>query len=130
MQFKAPKNDKKYSWTMHVTGKMMYYGISEGLIKRVIRAPKRMEEGVAEGTVAVMQPTGTKQQKEVWVMYQILSPKSKVQNQKVKVITAWRYPGVSPVRSAIPIPDDILAELERGDIFTNGEKTQFAPDYE
>lgn len=115
---------------MHVTGKMMYYGISEGLIKRVIRAPKRMEEGVAEGTVAVMQPTGTKQQKEVWVMYQILSPKSKVQNQKVKVITAWRYPGVSPVRSAIPIPDDILAELERGDIFTNGEKTQFAPDYE
>lgn len=124
MQFKTPKNDKKYSWTMHVTGKMMYYGISEGLIKRVIRAPKRMEEGVAEGTIAVMQPTGTKQQKEVWVMYQLLP------DNKKKIITAWRYPGVSPVRSAIPIPDDILAELERGDVFTDVEKTQFAPEYE
>ncbi len=124
MQFKAPKNDKKYSWTMHVTGKMMYYGISEGLIKRVVRAPKRMEEGVAEGTIAVMQPTGTKQQKEVWVMYQLLP------DNKKKIITAWRYPGVSPVRSAIPIPDDILAELERGDIFTLAEKTQFSPEYE
>lgn len=109
---------------MHVTGKMMYYGISEGLIKRVIRAPKRMEEGIAPGTVAVMQPTGAKQQKEVWVMYQILP------DNKKKVITAWRYPGVSPVRSAIPIPDDILAELERGNVFTDAEKTQFAPEYE
>lgn len=124
MQFKAPKDDKKYSWTMHVTGKMMYYGISEGLIKRVVRSPKRMEEGIAEGTIAVMQPTGTKQQKEVWVMYQLLP------NNKKRIITAWRYPGISPVRSEIPIPEDILAELKRGDIFSYSEKTQFAPEYE
>lgn len=110
MQFKAPKNDAKYLWTMHVTRKMMYYGISEGLIRRVIKSPKRMEEGIAEGTVAVMQPTGAKHQKEVWVMYQVVGTKK-------RVITAWRYPGVSPVRAQIPIPQDILAELmESGDL--------------
>ncbi|OGD32279.1 hypothetical protein A3C91_00790 [Candidatus Azambacteria bacterium RIFCSPHIGHO2_02_FULL_52_12] len=129
MQFKAPKNDKKYSWTMHVTGKMLYYGISEGLIRRVVRAPKRMEVGVAPGTVAVMQPTGTKHQKEVWVMYQKINSKLKTQNAKIRIITAWRYPGKSPVRSAIPIPDDILAELNQGDIFKNAE-IPFVPEQE
>ncbi len=125
---------------MHVTGKMMYYGISESLVKRVVRAPKRMEVGVAQGTIAVMQPTGAKHQKEVWVMYQIISPKSPhqnkfgagqapVQSQKVRIITAWRYPGKSPVRSAIPIPDDILQELNQGDIIEN-EKIPFAPEQE
>ena len=99
---------------MHVTGKMLYYGISEGLIRRVVRAPKRMEVGVAPGTVAVMQPTGTKHQKEVWVMYQIVSPKSKIESQKVRIITAWRYPGKSPARD--PIPPEVLKEI-RGIIF-------------
>lgn len=83
---------------------MMYYGISEGLIRRVIKSPKRTEEGIAPGTIAVMQPTGYARKKEVWVMYQQAG-------KKKKVITAWRYPGVSPIRKAIPIPDDILAEL-------------------
>jgi len=114
---------------MHVTGKMLYYGISEGLIRRVVRAPKRMEVGVAPGTVAVMQPTGTKHQKEVWVMYQKINSKLKTQNAKIRIITAWRYPGKSPVRSAIPIPDDILAELNQGDIFKNAE-IPFVPEQE
>lgn len=110
MQFKAPKNDAKYLWTMHVTRKMMYYGISESLIRRVVRSPQRMEEGIVEDTVAVMQSTQSKQKKEVWVMYQVVGTKK-------RVITAWRYPGVSPVRSQIPIPQDILAELmESGDL--------------
>ena len=30
---------------------------------------------------------------------------------KVKVISAWKYPGLSPKGKAIPIPEEILAEL-------------------
>ena len=115
--FKAPKNDGKCEWTQHIVRKMMYYGISEGLVRRVIKSPKRVEEGVAPGTVAVMQPTGTRKQKEVWVMYQLINQRSKIKKQnvgargKIRVISAWRYPGRSPVRGPLPIPDDILTEL-------------------
>ena len=111
MRFQAPKNDGKTEWTQHVVRKMLYYGIGEGLVRRVMRSPKRVEEGVAPGTLAAMQPTGTRKQKEVWVMYQKISSKSKVKSPKLRVISAWRYPGRSPVRGPLPIPDDILAEL-------------------
>ncbi len=105
MQFKPPKNDNNFSWTNHVFSKMMYYGISEGLIRRVVRTPHRAEEGVAENTIAVMQKTGTqKNPKEIWVMYC-------KDGTKKRIITAWRYPGVSPVRDQVPIPNAILEEL-------------------
>jgi len=105
MQFKKPKNTSSLSWTNHVIGKMMHYKISEGLIRRVIRSPHRAEEGIAPNTIAVMQKTGSqKNPKEVWVMYI-------KNNSGKKVITAWRYPGISPVREQIPIPNDILDEL-------------------
>ena len=135
MQFKLPKDNDKYQWTNHVKDKMLYYGISEGLIKRIVRFPKRKEEGVAPGTTAVMQPTSSKKQ-EIWVMYQELSQKpssnyslpttpdlqskSRIldfakqnrDNYKLKIISAWRYPGISPIGKKIPIPDEILQELE------------------
>ena len=119
MQFKIPKDNDKYQWTNHVKGKMLYYGISEGLIKRIVRFPKRKEDGVAPKTVAVMQPTSSKKQ-EIWVMYQPISqkligkrqlPTSNFRQNKIRVISAWRYPGVSPVGKKIPIPDEILQEL-------------------
>ncbi len=119
MQFKLPKDNERYKWTNHVKDKMMYYGISESLIKRIIRFPGRKEEGIAPETVAVMQPTSNKKKpQEVWVMYQdILSrlssdDSSLIVQPKRRVISAWRYPGVSPVGRKIPIPDDILQELE------------------
>ncbi len=113
MQFKPPKNDSKYQWTSHVQSKMMYYGISESLIKRIIRFPKRKEESVAPGTVGVMQPTSNKKNpQEIWVMYQELSKSTMLQPSKVKIISAWRYPGISPIGKKIPIPDDILQEIE------------------
>lgn len=105
-------------------GKMVYYGISEGLIKRIVRFPKRKETGVAENTVAVMQSNSNKKKpQEVWVMYQPIGEKqigkSQITNHKIqiglekkRIISAWRYPGVSPVGRSIPIPDDILQELE------------------
>lgn len=111
MEFKFPKNDDKYFWTNHVGRKMMFYGLSADRIKRVMRSPKRSENGVAEGTVAVMQPAGSKTRpSEVWVMYQ--APSKRGMGRKI-VITAWRYPGISPVRDEIPIPIDILEELKR-----------------
>jgi hypothetical protein len=104
---KPPKSDKKYYWTNHVMRKMLYYGLSPDRVKRIIASPKRRENGVAEKTIAVMQPTGTKiKPTEVWAMYQT-KPKS---SQKI-IITAWRYPGISPIRDQIPIPRDIIEEL-------------------
>lgn len=107
MEFKFPKNDEKYSWTNHVGRKMMFYGLSADRIKRVMRNPGRSEKGIAPNTIAVMQPTGSKTRpSEVWVMY-AKRGKSKT------IITAWRYPGISPIREAIPIPADILEELKK-----------------
>ena|SRR3989344_436158 len=106
MFFKPPRNDYKYQWTQHVQDKMRYYGISESLIKRITRFPKRTEEGIAPKTVAVMQPTSNKKNpQEVWVMYVMMG------DTKKKIISAWRYPGVSKIGKKIPIPDEILQEL-------------------
>ena len=120
--YKKPKNDEKYMWTNHVVGKMGYYRISESLVKRVVRFPKRIEKGIAPGTTACMQPAGSKKNpSEVWVMYQELGSQGstvlKIQGrtfntQKKKIITSWRYPGVSPIGEPIPIPEEILAEIE------------------
>jgi len=121
LSFKLPENDSKYEWTNHVKDKMVYYGISSSLIKRIARFPKRKEEGIAPGTTAVMQPRGSgKTSQEIWVMYKELgrrpSSKSQIPNPnfqtKKRIISAWRYPGISPVGKKIPIPDEILQELE------------------
>lgn len=121
LSFKLPKDNDKYKWTNHVKDKMLYYGISESLVKRVVRFPKRKEEGIAPSTTAVMQPTSNKKKpQEVWVMYQAVGQRPTASSQllafglqpKVRIISAWRYPGISPVGKKIPIPDEILQELE------------------
>ena len=102
---RVPKNDKALLWTNHVIRKMAFYRLSESRLKRVLRNPKRSELGVAPRTIALMQPESvSKKPSEVWLMYQ------RVGNKK-RIITAWRYPGKSPVREAIPIPHDIREEL-------------------
>ena len=129
MQFKMPQNDEKYHWTNHVMQKMVYYGLSADRVKRVIRAPQRAEEGIAENTIAVMQKAGSiKNPQEIWVMYAEKRDKrqgtrdtkrnqlgglSFVAGPKKIVITAWRYPGVSPIRDRVPLPEGLMAELER-----------------
>lgn len=95
--------DQKYVWTLHARLKMKYYGLSESRIKRIIRFPARTEEGIVENTVAVMQPAGSKRYQEIWTMY-------KVFKKKIKIITAWRYPGKSPARD--PIPAEVLKEIK------------------
>ena len=59
MQWKTPKNTDKYQWTDHVQMKMHFYGLSEQKVLGVIRNPKRIETGIAEDTIAAMQPVGT-----------------------------------------------------------------------
>lgn len=125
MKITFPKDDAKYRWTNHVKRKMAYYGLSGDRIKRIIRNPSRAQTGVAENTIAVMQSTGTKKKPtEVWAMYSLskkasmvsLSNPSKGSGRKI-IITAWRYPAISPVRDQIPIPADILAELKEEGVF-------------
>lgn len=117
--------------------------MTESRVKRVLRHPKRVEIGVAEDTVAGMQPAGSpKHPFEIWVMWTqkrksdakrrpdpataregfrsvtavrgIASPRSSgVRNDKVIIISAWRYPGVSPLREPPPIPDDVWDELRK-----------------
>ena len=130
MRINLPKNDAKYHWTNHVAGKMVYYGLSADRVKRVIRSPYRSEKGIAPNTIAVMQPSALRQaqgkpavwKEEIWVMYATAKPSRVTSSSSLKVesfipkkkviITAWRYPGVSKIREAIPIPNDILEELK------------------
>lgn len=105
-------------WTRHAKEKMRFYQLSERRLKRVLRRPDREEKGVAPATVAIMQKAGSKKHPyEIWLMYQIASLKVKSQKSKVKkkkrkikIISAWRYPGISPVGEP-PIPEDVLEYL-------------------
>jgi hypothetical protein len=62
-----------------------------------------------------MQRNDTKKRKEeIWVMWNksAQSAKRKAQKSgKVIIISAWRYPGVSPIGKKIEIPEDVLADL-------------------
>lgn len=108
MQFKAPKNTERFFWTGHALGKMRYYGLTAPRILRVINHPARIEQGIAENTVAVMQPASINNKKktwssEIWAMYQL-------NKNKYKIISAWRYPGVSSKRNSIPV--EIMDEVK------------------
>lgn len=109
---RLPKNDARYAWTHHAIMKMQQYGLGEGRVKRIIRYPKRTEEGIADDTVAVMQPAGTKRYQEIWVMYRVAKSKwqmAKSKKSQILIITAWRYPGESPARD--PVPKEIMDEV-------------------
>lgn len=113
--------------------------MSESRVKRVLRHPKRVEEGIALDTVACMQAVKPKDRKfskpgstnfvlpgkqmrrrtrgeEIWVMFQIKNEKRKIKNyteRKKIIISAWRYPGISPVGKKIEIPQDVLEDLKQ-----------------
>ncbi|OGZ94546.1 MAG: hypothetical protein A2131_00835 [Candidatus Sungbacteria bacterium GWC2_49_10] len=143
----------KYLWTVHARIKMRHYRLTESRVKRVMRHPARIEEGILENAVACMQPAEGKNYSEIWVMYVLArgdaisrhdSPgpapgslrKSEIsafggpsksrfslsrkriaaRNDgegagRIKIITAWRYPGKSPSRD--PVPAEILKEIRR-----------------
>lgn len=102
---------KPLKWTSHAKMKMNFYRLSEGRVRRVLHAPRRIEEGIAEHTIAMMQPASmTKTVKgaedwnqEIWVMI-VEAPSER------RVISAWRYPGkTSP---GDPLPAEIMKEMQ------------------
>jgi len=132
MQWKEPKNTSTHYWTNHVKMKMRFYGLSEQKVRNVIKRPERTEEGIAENTIAVMQPQSKRRDKEtgkkvwsaeIWVMYQLAKGDQKELDaeipeklrgifkakKRVKVISAWRYPGTTTPGETLP--DVILDEI-------------------
>lgn len=110
---KFPKDDKTYRWTSHIKNKLVFYRLSPEKIKTILNSYDRKEEGIAPRTVAVMKRSDTpKRKEEIWVMYQ-RAPKTKGKLSKKILISAWRYPGISKPGKQIPIPDDILEEIEK-----------------
>ena len=141
-RFEAGQQKKKagpYHFTRHARYKMQQYGLSEQRVRSVIRNPRRTEVGIVPKTAALMQPVSVKTvagkpvwKQEIWVMMiksKIKNQKSKIPHSKflipnsanpqIRIISAWRYPGVSPKRH--PIPEEILREIVEGDILTEGE---------
>ncbi len=99
----VPKKAKVLDWTMHARDKMRFYRLSEARVRRIIHSPKRIEEGIAPDTIAIMQPAGNlKNPYELWVM--IVEEKA-----RRKIISAWRYPGITKPRESLP--SQIMREL-------------------
>src|SRR3989338_10543748 len=99
----AIKKKKILQWTSHSRAKMRFYGLSESRLKRIINFPKRIEEGIAPDTIAMMQPAGSeKHPYEIWLMIQ-------EEKSRRKVISAWRYPGRT--KPGQPLPEEILKEI-------------------
>src|SRR3989338_7794304 len=122
------KKRRPLHWTSHSRYKMRLYGLSESRVKRVIRFPKRIEEGIAPDTVAMMQPAGTeKHPYEIWVMIQETqtiadgtqtNAEKRISRRKsapacagrlsprksavTEVISAWRYPGKTKPGQPLP----------------------------
>lgn len=116
MLSKFPKNTDKYFWTEHAKFKMRFYGLSPQKVLGIISRPKRKEEGIVEKTIAVMRPISPKiingkevWKSEIWVMFQNKKKEVGSRNKAIKIISAWRYPGVSPERN--PVPAEILEEI-------------------
>src|SRR3989344_61613 len=100
----AVKKSKPLHWTSHSKYKMRFYGLSESRLKRVISYPKRIEEGIAPDTVAMMQSAGSeKHPYEIWLMIQD-------EKKRRKVISAWRYPGKT--KPGQPLPEEIMKEIK------------------
>jgi len=93
----------KLLWTRHARYKMRFWSLSEARVKRVLNSPLRVENGIAENTIAIMQAAGSaKHPYEVWVM---VNDKGKDR----RIVSAWRYPARS--KAGEPLPKAILQEF-------------------
>lgn len=117
-QKRQPRVSGGIEFTRHAEYKMRQYSLSAQKVKNIIRQPKRTQKGIAPRTVAVMQPVSPKTvdgketwKQELWTMY---VKKKGVLGESLRVISAWRYPGISPKGN--PIPEEILQELSEEDI--------------
>ncbi len=96
---------RSIEWTSHALNKLRFYGLSKSRVLRVVAHPARVEEGVAENTIAFMQSvTTTKKPFELWVMAQDTLASR-------KIISAWRYPGTT--KPGEPLPRSVLLALRQ-----------------
>jgi len=125
---------RKLVWTEHSKIKMRQYGLSKQKLLGILYKPERKEQGIVPGTMAVMKTNPIrktlfsngaskklskwvpkKAPGEIWLMYKDASAGSaqakKEEGQVRKIISAWRYPGISKPGETIPIPEDIRLEL-------------------
>ena len=116
---------KKNIWTQHSQLKIKQYKLSKSKLLGILYKPERKELGIVPGTTAVMktnlQKTFTTQKSklkpwpkkapgEIWLMYKDITLRHS-SGQVRKIISCWRYPGVSKPGENIPIPDDIRREI-------------------
>jgi hypothetical protein len=118
---------KKLVWTEHSKIKMRQYGLSKQKLMSILYKPERREKGIVLGTDAVMRTNKKffnakqitlkkawqqpkKAPGEIWIMYKDL-PARAGKPQERRIISAWRYPGVSKPGEEIPVPDDIRVEI-------------------
>jgi hypothetical protein len=122
-----PSKKEPLVWTKHALAKMQYYRLAPNKVKSVLNRPFRMEEGIAENTLAVMIPnklisknptavlkkpsafnnwgrTFKHHKEEIWAMYQ-------KRRGQIYIISAWRYPGESPVNKPLELPPDVYDDL-------------------
>jgi len=104
---KEPKNTEKHFWTEHAKAKLKQYGLSSARVVRVINYPKRRERAIVPACIACMQQIGNKKKTEIWTMHQTIKD-----SKKIKIITAWRYPGITKPGMPIPIPQDIAEQIQ------------------
>jgi hypothetical protein len=121
-------NFKKLLWTEHSKIKMRQYGLSKQKVLGIIHRPERIEQGIVPGTTAAMKTnkvffktkqitiTGAWQKPrkapgEIWLMYRDVKPSAGSGQAIRRIISAWRYPGISKPGEEIPIPPDIRREL-------------------
>ena len=117
---------KKFHWTEHSKIKMKQYGLSKQKLLGILSRPERREHSIVPGTMAVMRTNKVffkakqitlakawqkprKAPGEIWIMY-------KDTKEFRKIISAWRYPGISKPGEEIPIPEDIKFFLKSGTI--------------
>lgn len=95
---------KELLWTRHSRFKLREHALSESRVRRVLNSPDRVERGIAEGTIAMMRKEkAIKKEFEIWVM---VADKGSAR----RVVSAWRYPGVT--KPGEPLPREILTEME------------------
>ena len=110
VNIKLIKNDSRYFWTNHSKSKLIQYNLSPSIVRKTINWPERTEYGIAPNTTALMIRKDTKKSKrEIWVMIQ---KKLEDKGRRIKIISAWIYPGVSPKEKEIFIPEDVWEEIK------------------
>jgi len=109
---------KKLYWTEHSKSKMRQYGLSKSKLMNLLYKPERKEKGIVFATTALMQTNKSyskvkkvKAPGEIWLMYKDVKNSSQGSGDIRKIISAWRYPGISKPGEKIPIPEDIRLEI-------------------